>query len=178
MLIILHPAELVQLYNFQRFYYIYTMELPKLALNPDQKAAFIAIKKFLDHPHANTFVLKGYAGTGKTFLMQYLGEWLKEKEYEFCMLAATGRAASVLRGKTGFVTKTVHSELYSFSKVGGIEDNMFQGVAEDKDGQMSLQFTTRIPDEEKKLYIVDESSMLSGEFTENNNLPHLDRAYY
>jgi len=140
------------------------MDPAKPSLNSDQKAAFLAIKKFLDHPHANTFVLKGYAGTGKTFLMQYLGEWLKEKEINFCMLAATGRAASVLRGKTGFSTKTVHSELYNFSKIDGIDDNMTVASV-DTGSQMSMQFKTRVADENKMLYIVDEASMLSGELS-------------
>ncbi len=139
---------------------------PKPKLNTDQKAAFKAIMDFLDHPEANTFVLKGYAGTGKTFLMQLLGKWLKEKEYKFCMLASTGRAAAVLRGKTGFSTKTLHGELYHFSKVDGIDESMFVNERTTKNSQMSLQFATRIPDQEKILYIVDEASMLSGDFTD------------
>jgi ATP-dependent exoDNAse (exonuclease V) alpha subunit len=135
----------------------------KPTLNTQQKAAFKAIQKFLDHPAANVFILKGYAGTGKTYLMQHLGQWLKENERSFCLLASTGRAASVLKGKTGFAATTVHSELYNFSKVDGIDDSMFDKPAESTlNGQMSLQFTTRQPDEEKQLYIVDEASMLSG----------------
>jgi hypothetical protein len=138
---------------------------PKPTLNADQKAAFVAIKNFLEHPAVDTFVLKGYAGTGKTFLMQLLGQWLKKKEYKFSMLAATGRAATVLRGKTGFTTRTVHGELYHFSKVDGIDDSMFMGDKKPHDGQMSLQFSIRVPDDEKILYIVDEASMLSGDFS-------------
>ena len=138
----------------------------KPTLNPDQKAAFKAIRAFLDHPVADTFILKGYAGTGKTFMMQLLGKWLQKKEQKFCMLAATGRAASVLRGKTGFSTKTVHGELYHFSKVDGIDESMFTGEKVAHNGQMSLQFTTRVPDEDKILYIVDEASMLSGDFAD------------
>jgi ATP-dependent exoDNAse (exonuclease V) alpha subunit len=141
----------------------------KPALNSDQKAAFQAIKKFLEHPTANTFVLKGYAGTGKTFLMQQLGQWLSAKEQPFIFLASTGRAASVLKGKTGFDAKTVHGELYNFSKVDGITDKMLDESSEiNIDGQMSLQFTTRAPDEDKKLYIVDEASMLSGDLSKDN----------
>jgi len=140
----------------------------KPTLNPEQKTAFKAIQKFLEHPSANVFILKGYAGTGKTFLMQQLGQWLTEHEQSFCLLASTGRAASVLKGKTGFPAKTVHSELYNFSKVDGIDDRMLEEAAEmDHAGQMSLQFTTRKPDEEKQLYIVDEASMLSGDLTKD-----------
>jgi DNA replication protein DnaC len=76
-------------------------------LNAEQKEAFDSIQKFLDHPGPDTFVLKGYAGTGKTFLMQQLAKWLKANDREFCLLASTGRAATVLHGKTGFDTRTV-----------------------------------------------------------------------
>jgi len=72
------------------------------SLNSDQKIAFKVIQKFLDHPSANVFILKGYAGTGKTFFMQQLGDWLTKNEQKFRMLASTGRAATVLKGKTGF----------------------------------------------------------------------------
>ena len=85
--------------------------------------------------------------------------------HKFCMLASTGRAAAVLRcGKTGFSTKTVHGELYHFSKVDGIDESMFVNNSTTKNGQMSLQFATRVPDQDKILYIVDEASMLSGDF--------------
>ncbi|MFD1256526.1 ATP-dependent RecD-like DNA helicase [Mucilaginibacter terrae] len=143
----------------------------KPTLNPEQTQAFKSIKKFLEHPNVNTFVLKGYAGTGKTFLMQHLGKWLEENEKTFRMLATTGRAATVLRGKTGFTAKTVHSELYNFSKVEGVEDEGgpdYTGIQPvNKNGQTFMQFLTRIPDNEddKVVYIVDEASMLSGQLT-------------
>jgi ATP-dependent exoDNAse (exonuclease V) alpha subunit len=133
------------------------------ALNPEQSAAFETIQKFLEHPSANVLVLKGYAGTGKTFLMQHLGNWLEKQGKKFCMLAATGRAASVLKGKTGFTTKTVHSELYNFSKIDGIEENVKADTKVKVNGQMTLQFLLRAPDEDSKLYIVDEASMMSCE---------------
>ncbi len=137
--------------------------MAKPELNEEQKDAFKAIRKFLDHPAANTFVLKGYAGTGKTFLMQHLAGWLLEQEQDFCMLASTGRAATVLRGKTGIESKTVHSELYHFSKVDGDDDNIPEDAPIDKYGQMTLQFSLRPPDNKKCVYIVDEASMLSSE---------------
>jgi ATP-dependent exoDNAse (exonuclease V) alpha subunit len=140
----------------------------KPTLNEEQKLAFKAIQKFLEHPSANIFVLKGYAGTGKTFLMQQLGRWLSDNEQSFCLLASTGRAASVLKGKTGFSAKTVHSELYNFSKVDGIDDKMLENMSGGNDNrQMSLQFTTRQPDQGKQLYIVDEASMLSGDLSKD-----------
>jgi DNA replication protein DnaC len=58
----------------------------KTKLNDDQKEAFKALQKFIDHPTADTFVLKGYAGTGKTFLMQWLAKWLEEKDYKLILI--------------------------------------------------------------------------------------------
>jgi hypothetical protein len=135
----------------------------KPTLNAEQKEAFRTIQKFLDHPGPDTFVLKGYAGTGKTFLMQHLARWLKTNDRKFCMLASTGRAATVLRGKTGFDARTVHSELYHFSKVEGDHEDIPEDAPLDLYGQMKLQFLLRKPDEENRVYIVDESSMLSSE---------------
>jgi ATP-dependent exoDNAse (exonuclease V) alpha subunit len=134
----------------------------KPSLNPDQKDAFKAIQRFLDSA-ADTFLLKGYAGTGKTFLMQWLGKWLKEQKHPFKLLASTGRAATVLRGKTGFTAKTVHSELYNFSRMDGMDDDLPDDSAADMYGQMRMQFQLREPDDEKTLYIVDEASMLTSE---------------
>lgn len=141
-----------------------------LTLNPEQKAALKAIRKFLDHPSANIFVLMGYAGTGKTFLMQELAKTLKENEQEFCLLASTGRAAAVLKGKTGFTAKTVHSELYNFSGVAGMDESASKDAPLTASGQLSLQFSIRVADEKTRLYIVDESSMLSGEAQQGDNL--------
>lgn len=134
----------------------------KPKLNEDQKEAFNVILKFLDSG-ADTFVLQGFAGTGKTFLMQHLGKWLNEKERHFTFLASTGRAATVLRGKTGFKAKTVHSELYHFNKVDGDDDEIPEDAPIDRFGQMTLQFFLRPPDQDKIVYIIDEASMLSSE---------------
>src|ERR1700759_5578397 len=106
----------------------------KASLNSEQKEAFKIIQKFLDHPGPDTFVLKGYAGTGKTFLMQHLATWLSSNKRDFCLLASTGRAATVLRGKTGFHTRTVHSELYHFSKVDGDHEDIPEDASIDQYG--------------------------------------------
>ncbi|RFZ82623.1 DUF2075 domain-containing protein [Mucilaginibacter terrenus] len=138
-------------------------------LNTEQKAAFKAIQKFLAHPSANVFVLQGYAGTGKTFLMQELAKWLKQEAQEFCMLASTGRAATVLKGKTGFTARTVHSEVYNFSEIGGLDEEAVRGGSAMADNQLSLQFAIRTADEDTRLYIIDEASMLSGDTQTNSN---------
>lgn len=141
----------------------------KIKLNEDQKEAFKVIRKFLDSG-ADTLVLKGYAGTGKTFLLQIIGKWLNKKGRHFALLASTGRAATVLRGKTGLETRTLHSELYHFKKVDGDDDEIPEDAPLDRYGQMTLQFDLRPPDQANILYIVDEASMLASINTDDRSI--------
>lgn len=138
--------------------------MTNITLTAQQTELMAQIKKFLETPGGGVFILKGYAGTGKTTLLQQLGLSLKKEKKSFVMLAPTGRAASVLRARTGLDAHTIHSELYVFSKVDGEPDDDIAEPAADQFGQMRLMFTTRTQDpEEEKLYIVDEASMVSDE---------------
>jgi ATP-dependent exoDNAse (exonuclease V) alpha subunit len=132
-------------------------------LYPSQQRAFMAIRQFLDQDKVNTFILNGFAGTGKTYLMQELGKWLEKEKCGFTLLASTGRAAAVLRGKTGFAATTVHSELYHFSRVDGDGEHLSRESPIDAFGQMRLLFGLREKDNKKRLYIVDEASMIGSE---------------
>lgn len=135
-----------------------------IQLNASQQKVWDQIQIFLNRPGSGVFILKGYAGTGKTTLLQQLGLLLTQKQEKLAMLAPTGRAATVLRAKTGLEAKTIHSELYTFSDVDGEPTATEQVPTADQYGQMRLMFSMRIPDEAaKKLYIVDEASMISDE---------------
>lgn len=132
-----------------------------IVLNSQQQEAFKQMKAFLDLPNQAFFILKGYAGTGKTTLLQYLAKYLEDEEIAFSLLAPTGRAAAVLSAKTGFTAKTIHSELYHFKDIDGDADPEKEKTEIEDYGQMRLLFEIRKPDEEaKKVYIVDEASMI------------------
>lgn len=143
--------------------------MPEFNPSAQQAEALKQIRFFLNRPGHGVFILKGYAGTGKTTLLQQLGLELRKQKKEFVMLAPTGRAAAVLRAKTGIATATIHSELYRFSEIDG-EPDKDEGIpTEDEYGQMRLLFSLKMPEEEKEqLYIVDEASMISDEETESN----------
>ncbi len=132
--------------------------------SPQQATALQQLKLFLAAPGSGVFILKGYAGTGKTTLLQNLALDLKKEKKAFVLLAPTGRAATVLRAKTGLEAKTIHSELYHFSDIDGdaAEDN--KSPEADQFGQMRLMFSLRPQrNDDKKLFIVDEASMISDE---------------
>lgn len=83
-------------------------------LAKDQTQAFDAIMHWLnpEHDGEQFFILGGYAGTGKTFLMQHL-----VNSYEGSVICATptGKAADVLKSKMPKHVKvsTIHHLLYS-----------------------------------------------------------------
>lgn len=124
-------------------------------LNNQQEKAFESIRDFVQTPSASVFILKGYAGTGKTTLVKYILEWMDaETEMDAVLLASTGRAAKILEDKTGFEAYTVHSHIFSPS----LEDDD-QAV----DEQLVLNFDLRPSpfDASKTVYVIDEASMLS-----------------
>lgn len=116
---------------------------PGITLTPDQCAVLEALQAFAgDGGDARVFVLRGYAGTGKTFLMQGLAAWLQAQERVVVFAAPTNRAAKVLQYRTGTEVQTLHRLLYEY-----------------KDGQHCLAAR---PDYfgEAPVLVVDEASLL------------------
>lgn len=58
------------------------------------------------------FLLKGYAGTGKTSVVSALVRALHTLQQKTVLLAPTGRAAKVLSSYSGFPAFTVHKKIY------------------------------------------------------------------
>jgi ATP-dependent exoDNAse (exonuclease V) alpha subunit len=78
-------------------------QLPAVALNDEQSAALNALMQFINDPDPESyfFLLKGFAGTGKTFLMRQVLARSKGSRTKFAFTAPTNKAAKVLRGVTG-----------------------------------------------------------------------------
>jgi len=70
-------------------------------------AAFLLSQK--ENP---TYVLKGYAGTGKTSLVKTLVRSLPVIGMRYVLMAPTGRAAKVLSNYTGQNASTIHRKIY------------------------------------------------------------------
>ena len=132
-------------------------------LNHQQLTIFEKLKKFSNNQE-NVFILKGYAGTGKTTLMSGFIQYLKENKKKFQLLSSTGRAAKILSDKTNMGACTIHSHIYTFYGLSEDLEEMHTkqlNKVEDS-GQISLVFSLTKEDSEKKiLYIIDEASMIS-----------------
>ena len=59
-----------------------------------------------------TYILRGYAGTGKTSLVKILVKTLPKIGMKYVLLAPTGRAAKVLSSYTGQKASTIHRRIY------------------------------------------------------------------
>ena len=136
-------------------YTIYKMDVK---LTQDQERAKNLIIEWFVNTDNQIFVLSGYAGTGKTFLIDYIvKEELRLKVgTEAVFVSPTGKAAANLV-KKGTVAGTVHGLIY-------IRDEEDFDV--DENGEIvereQLTFIKREKIDEKiKLIVVDEASMIN-----------------
>ncbi len=126
-------------------------------LTNHQQAALTKLQQFLQEQSTQLFVLRGYAGTGKTTLIGQLVSWLEQQDRPVRLLATTGRAAKVLQNKTGQNVGTVHGCIYAFDEI--------SGQAEEGNTQLQLNFSLRNNEtiEPELVFIIDEASMISHE---------------
>ncbi len=115
---------------------------------PEQEFALKSLSEFLLAPRNEAvFLLRGYAGTGKTSLVAALVRTLDKLQQKSVLLAPTGRAAKVFSAYAQHPAFTIHKKIYrqqSFSN----EMNNFS---------VNDNLTTHT------LYVVDEASMISNE---------------
>ena len=116
-------------------------------LTRDQEGLFVEFVRFLlnESPH-KVFMLKGYAGTGKTSFVQSIVATLPGLRKRTILLAPTGRAAKVLSAYSGKKAFTIHKKIY------------FTGM--DKSGFFHMKLKENL--HVNTLFIVDEASMISG----------------
>jgi exodeoxyribonuclease-5 len=80
---------------------------------PGQEALIGQLADFiLDHQANRIFIVKGFAGTGKTTLISALVKTLEEIKIKTLLLAPTGRAAKVFSGYAGKSAFTIHRKIY------------------------------------------------------------------
>ena len=76
-----------------------------MELTDQQNKVFEQLKAFLDSD-ASVFILRGYAGTGKTTMVKVMADFIKQS-HQLSLMAPTGRAARVLTDKTGYEATTL-----------------------------------------------------------------------
>ncbi|MFK7050707.1 ATP-dependent RecD-like DNA helicase [Flavobacterium columnare] len=111
-----------------------------------QDVFFGKVAEFIESSNKNElFVLKGYAGTGKTTLISTIVNHLAEVEKKYVLLAPTGRAAKVITNYSDKQAFTIHKKIYFPKKGSG----------------GGVRFTMQTNKHTNTIFIVDESSMIS-----------------
>lgn len=152
----------------------------EIKLTPSQDRILKEMLAFLDDENHRVYILKGYAGTGKTTLMRFFVKELAKREKDFRLLASTGRAAKVLSdiavenrfdaNKTN-AARTIHGLIYNYSGFNRevSEDEINSASAK---GQLLIDFTPKtIPiNTGGTVYIIDEASMIGDKPTNQFNI--------
>ncbi|MCL2247407.1 MAG: AAA family ATPase, partial [Lentimicrobiaceae bacterium] len=112
-----------------------------------QEAALFKMVDFLyKRDPKQLFILKGYAGTGKTTLISALVRVFAQLKKRTVLLAPTGRAAKVFASYSGTKAYTIHKHIYKVTH---------------KEGFVNI--IRKANTSTNTLYIVDEASMISCE---------------
>lgn len=115
-------------------------------LTDDQLSAIDSIVQFLFTPlNDSVFLLKGYAGTGKSSLIGALVKTMTSMNQKTVLMAPTGRAAKVFGAYANHMAYTIHKKIYRQKKYTG-----------DLAGFVSIDNLYK-----DTLFIVDEASMIS-----------------
>jgi exodeoxyribonuclease-5 len=131
--------------NQSEFYKLLVQQFP-FETTAGQQVLLGKLSEFiLGRNSDHIFIIKGYAGTGKTTIVRSLVQSLPALNGKTVLLAPTGRAAKVLSNYTGKQAFTVHKKIYHRKPVydGGFAFTL----------QQNLHTNT--------IFIVDEASMIS-----------------
>lgn len=110
-----------------------------------QSELIYELSKFVnDDNNSSVFLLKGYAGTGKTTIISALVKALKKNDIKTVLLAPTGRAAKVFSVTAKKAAYTIHKEIYKA-----------------KSKSVSAKFVLDKNYYKNAVFIVDEASMIS-----------------
>lgn len=120
--------------------------------NNDQEKAILELVEFITTlGNRSVFILKGYAGTGKTTLISSLVKSLPSIGKRSVLMAPTGRAAKVLSKYSNKKSSTIHKKIY--------------WIKRNKNGNtyVSLKENTHT----NTIFIVDEASMIAEEIKDS-----------
>ena len=129
--------------NVSEFYGFLKNDFPHNTTTKQDIALQLLAKFVLSQNKNETFLLKGYAGTGKTTIVGSLVKNLVKVKNRSVLLAPTGRAAKVISNYSKKQAFTIHKKIYF-----------------PKSEKGSVSFTLQENKHRDTIFIVDEASMI------------------
>lgn len=130
-----------------------------IKLTDGQRECLDGLESLIDSPNNNKMLIKGYAGTGKTYLITYfIKDILRKTNKKVALTAPTNKAVSVLGdyiGREGVKLSTIHSLMGLRGSIG-------------KDGSMQFKQIDDIKVAEYDIIVIDEASMINDELLIGN----------
>lgn len=123
----------------------------ELVFTPMQEGAVESIKQWFNHSNEQAYFLAGFAGTGKSTIVEHTISQLGVRKSKVEFACYTGKAALVLtqKAKGKFKVKTIHRLIYSLD--------------ETSKGQPNFVLKPKEELEHLKLIVIDECSMVDGQ---------------
>lgn len=118
---------------------------PHTPTNCQENAIQIFAELIEDNSSLDVFILKGYAGTGKTSLIKAIADSAELIGKSVILLSPTGRGAKVITDITEHIAQTIHKHIYNVD------------MRSDGFTVFKLAFNKN----KKSIFIVDEASMIS-----------------
>ncbi len=131
--------------NPTNFFYLLLDKFPFEATNSQENLLKMLSHFVFSKNKDQLFLLKGYAGTGKTTTISTLINNLWQLKLKFVLLAPTGRAAKVISNYANKSAFTIHKKIY-FPK---------------KNTNGSMHFVLKQNKHTNTIFIIDEASMIS-----------------
>lgn len=122
----------------------------KFELSEMQQEAVRIIEQWFKDSKKKSFFLAGYAGTGKTTLVEYIIKKLQMKDSEVAFACYTGKASLVVTRKANgkYAASTIHKLIYN--------------VRTDRNGDLHSEKKSKDELSHLKLIVIDEASMVDG----------------
>ncbi|NNK74245.1 MAG: AAA family ATPase, partial [Flavobacteriaceae bacterium] len=130
--------------NASEFYQDLRSRFP-FTVTEHQNIVLDQLSQFIFDSSNSIYLLRGYAGTGKTTLISTVVNNLWKIKKSAVLLAPTGRAAKVISNYSGKEAFTIHKKIYTprYAKSG------------------KINFVLQSNKHKKTIFIVDEASMIS-----------------